>query len=84
MEGTPGTPIVLTVHGPDGEVAVPLTPVRALELARDLTAPAVTTIKTSQGAGLAGIGRRCVAISGRVTPECHRKRDRAVASPERA
>ncbi len=42
-----GEPIVLTLYGPDGEVAVPLTPVRALELARDLAAPAVTTIKTS-------------------------------------
>ncbi len=27
--------------------------------------------------------RGCVAISGRVTPECHRRRDRAVVSPER-
>ena len=44
----PGEPITLTIHGPDGEVAVRLTPVRALELAKDLTEPAVTAIKTSQ------------------------------------
>ena len=44
----PGEPIVLTLYGPDGQVAVPLTPVRALELAKDLTEPAVTTIKNSQ------------------------------------
>ena len=43
-----GTPIMLTVHGPAGEVAVPMNPVRALELARELIEPAVQTIKTSQ------------------------------------
>ncbi len=31
-----GEPIVLRVYGPDGEVAVPLLPKRALELAREL------------------------------------------------
>jgi hypothetical protein len=31
-----GEPITLTVRGPDGEVEVPLTPVRALELAKEL------------------------------------------------
>ena len=42
-------PIVLTVHGgPGGEAAVPLTPVRALELAKELLQPAVTAIKTAQ------------------------------------
>ena len=51
----PGEPTVLTVHGPDGEVAVPLTPVRALELAKDLSEPAVTAIKTNQwGSGWPG------------------------------
>ena len=40
----PGEPIVLTV----GEVAVPLTPVRALGLARELIQPAVVSIKTNQ------------------------------------
>ena len=44
-----GQPIMLTVYGPDGEVAtVPLTPVRALELAQELTRPAVVAIKTAQ------------------------------------
>ncbi len=27
---------------------------------------------------------RCVAIFGRMTPECHRRRERALWSPERA
>ncbi len=44
----PGEPITLTLYCPTGEVAVDLTPVRALELAKDLTEPAVTVIKTSQ------------------------------------
>ncbi len=44
----PSQPIMLTVYGPAGEVAVPLLPKRALELARELTEPAVVTIKTSQ------------------------------------
>ncbi len=44
----PGEPIVLKVRGPDGEVAVPLLPKRALELAQELTRPAVQSIKTSQ------------------------------------
>ncbi len=46
--GGPGEPIMLTAYGPDGEVAVELTPVRALEIAQELTKPAVTTIKHSQ------------------------------------
>ena len=44
----PGEPIVLQVYGPDGEVAVPLTPTRALELAKQLIEPAVTAIKANQ------------------------------------
>ncbi len=43
-----GQPIMLRVHGPAGEVTVPMVPKRALELAKDLTEPAVTAIKTSQ------------------------------------
>ncbi len=44
-----GQPIVLTLYGPDGEVvSVPLTPVRALELATDLSERAVASIKTKQ------------------------------------
>jgi hypothetical protein len=44
----PGQPIVLTVYGPDGEVAVALTPVRALALAVELTQRAVVTIKVNR------------------------------------
>ncbi len=44
----PGAPIVLTVYDPDGNVAVPLTPVRALALAVELTQRAVLTIKVNQ------------------------------------
>ena len=44
----PGEPITLTIHGREGAVAVPLTPIRALELAKDLTEPAVTAIKHSR------------------------------------
>ncbi len=44
----PGQPITLTLYGPAGEVSVDMTPVRALELAKDLTEPAVVAIKTSQ------------------------------------
>ena len=44
----PGQPITLTLYGPDGELAVPLTPKRALELAKELIEPAVLSIKTSQ------------------------------------
>ena len=43
-----GQPITLTVHGPDGEVAMPLPPKRALTLAKDLIQPAVTAIKMRQ------------------------------------
>ena len=46
--GSPGEPIVLEVDGPDGEVAVPLTPTRALALAVDLTQRAVLTIKVNR------------------------------------
>ncbi len=44
----PGEPIVFKVYGPDGEVAVRLTPTRTLELAQELIQPAVAAIKTSQ------------------------------------
>ncbi len=43
-----GQPIVLTAYSPAGEVAVRLTPVRALELAKELIEPAVTAVKTNQ------------------------------------
>jgi hypothetical protein len=48
---------MLTVRGPDGEVAVPLTPVRALELAVDLIQPAVVSIKTAQWGDTRGRAR---------------------------
>jgi len=41
----PGQPIVLRVHGPAGEVAVPLLPKRALELAQELLTRGVQAIK---------------------------------------
>ena len=44
----PGQPIVLKTYGPSGEVAAALTPVRALELTKDLSEPAVTAIKANQ------------------------------------
>ena len=44
-----GEPIMLAVCGPDGAVvSVPLSPVRALELAKDLTERAVAEIKFQQ------------------------------------
>ena len=44
----PGEPIVLTVYGPDGEVAVPMVPTRALELAQELLTRGVQAIKADQ------------------------------------
>ena len=44
----PGEPITLTLYGPDGEVSMPLTPTRAIELAKELIEPAVQAIKTDQ------------------------------------
>ncbi len=41
----PGEPIMLTVYGPDGEVAVPLLPKRALTLAQELLTSGVAAIK---------------------------------------
>ena len=41
----PGEPIVLTLYGPDGEVAVPLSPKRALTLAQELLTRGVQGIK---------------------------------------
>ena len=43
-----GQPILLKVHGPDCEVTMPLTPSRALELARELIEPAVQAIEVKQ------------------------------------
>ena len=41
----PGQPILLQVYGPDGEVAVPMVPKRALELAQELLTRGVQAIK---------------------------------------
>ena len=41
----PGEPIMLTVYGPDGEVAVPLLPKRALVLVQELLTYGVAAIK---------------------------------------
>ena len=40
-----GQPIMLAVYGPDGEVAVPLVPKRALTLAQELLTRGVQAIK---------------------------------------
>ena len=50
-----GEPIMLTLYGPDGEVALRLSPTRALDLAKELIEPAVRAIKVEQwGAGWPG------------------------------
>ena len=41
----PGEPVTLTVYGPSGDVAVPLLPKRALELAQELLTRGVQAIK---------------------------------------
>ena len=43
-----GQPIMLTLYGLDGEVSAPLSPLRALELAKELMEPAVMAIKVNQ------------------------------------
>ena len=45
----PGQPIVLTLYGPDGEIAVPLLPKRALTLAQELLTRGVQAIKVDWG-----------------------------------
>ncbi len=44
-----GQPIMLTIYGPDGEVAVPLLPKRALTLAQELLTRGVQAIKVDTG-----------------------------------
>ena len=45
----PGEPITLTIYDLSGAaVSMPLSPVRALEMAKQLIEPAVRSIKTSQ------------------------------------
>ena len=44
----PGEPIVLTIYDVDGQVAVPMVPKRALELAQELLTRGVQAIKADQ------------------------------------
>ena len=44
----PDEPIMLTVYGPDGTMAVPLLPTRALTLAQELLTRGVQAIKADQ------------------------------------
>ena len=46
----PGEPILLTLYGPGGEVAVPLLPKRALTLAQELLTRGVQAIKADPDA----------------------------------
>ncbi len=46
----PGEPIMLTLYGPDGDVAVPLEPKRALTLAQELLTRGVQAIKADHAA----------------------------------
>ena len=41
----PGQPVMLILHGPDGEAALPLLPKRALTLAQELLTRGVQAIK---------------------------------------
>ena len=50
----PGRPIVLTLYGPDGEVAVSLLPKRALSLAQELLTRGVQAIKADSWADMYG------------------------------
>ncbi len=48
----PGEPIMLTLYGPDGEVALPLLPKRALTLAQELLTRGVQAIKADSWADM--------------------------------
>ena len=52
----PGQPILLRVYGPDGEVAVPLLPKRALTLAQELLRHGVQAIKADSWDDMYGQG----------------------------
>ena len=52
----PGEPIMLTLYGPDGEVAVPLLPKRALTLAQELLTCGVQAIKADHWDDMYGQG----------------------------
>ena len=65
----PGAPIMLTVYGPDGEVAVVLLPKQALTLGQELLTCAVQAVKADSWADMYGPGapQRAPDI-GKVTP----------------
>ena len=44
----PGEPVLLTLYGPEGELAVPLLPKRALTLAQELLTRGVQAIKVDR------------------------------------
>ncbi len=46
----PGSPIMLTLYSPDGEVSLPLLPKRALTLAQELLTCGVSAIKADPAA----------------------------------
>lgn len=46
----PGQPVVLKVYGPEGEVALPLSPERALTLAQELLTAGVRAVKADPAA----------------------------------
>ena len=51
-----GEPIMLTLYGPDGEIAVPLLPKRALTLAQELLTRGVQAFKADTWADMYGQG----------------------------
>ena len=52
----PGSPIILTLYGPDGEVAVSLLPKRALALGQELLRCAVQVVKAASWEDMYGQG----------------------------
>ncbi len=61
MRSGPGEPIMLTLYGPDGEVALPLLPKRALTLAQELLTRGVQAIKADSWDAMYEQGARCGA-----------------------
>ena len=52
----PGAPIMLTVHGADGEIAVALLPKAALSLGQELLTCGVQAVKAASWADMYGQG----------------------------
>ena len=57
---------MLTLYSPDGEVAVPLLPKRALKLAQELLTRGVQAIKADSGDGMyeQGVPQRAPGLRG--------------------